>query len=435
MFNVVFDFFITFMIATFVIFNYHFLFGKVVNFLNIFLGLYYIVIILSSLQLFDFNTPSPITYYYLGLALFFIELFSVLFLSIKLDIKPVINVKHVNISKLVIISLVILVLMIPSTIEGINILKTYGFTGIRSAAFSTEVYSSYTKIFLTYFLFPLNKVVFIYSLIEVVSKKNTHISLIISIINMIQCVLIFGGRSVLLDTILLIVIILYIKNGESFWNIIKNHLKFVLLICLILLFITNITSERNISKSGGFLINLYTYYVGSIHLLDYFIVHPEISLLDGNHLLYGASMFSPFFDIFKILGKAIFNNLDYKTGIEIINERVQLFFNVGGNIKMNNNITFLYICLRDFDVLGLIIGPAYISAWYSFVYKFYIKRSSVLSDALYYYLCSILPYFIFNFQISNTPVFMTIIFIVLVYFGCYDSQSNLFYKKIVWRKL
>ena len=28
---------------------------------------------------------------------------------------------------------------------------------------------------------------------------------------------------------------------------------------------------------------------------------------------------------------------------------------------MNNNVTFLYVCLRDFDIYGLIIGPAYIA--------------------------------------------------------------------------
>ena len=74
--------------------------------------------------------------------------------------------------------------------------------------------------------------------------------------------------------------------------------------------------------------NLYSYYVGSIHLFDIHLQNPEISLLDGEHLLYGKGILNPLLDISKIALKTIGINTDIVTGTEIINEQVQQYITV-----------------------------------------------------------------------------------------------------------
>ena len=82
---------------------------------------------------------------------------------------------------------------------------------------------------------------------------------------------------------------------------------------------------------------------------------------------------------------------------------------------MNNNVTFMYVCLRDFGVFGLIIGPMYISLWITFIYKKYVYNPSIKNEVLYVYIVSSLPYFIFEFFINKTSFLITIIFIILLY--------------------
>ena len=109
--------------------------------------------------------------------------------------------------------------------------------------------------------------------------------------------------------------------------------------------------------------------------------------------------------------------------MDLLNQQVQQYLTVKNGIKMNNNVTFMYVCLRDFDIYGLIIGPAYIALCFAMLYKFYIKKKSVRTDALYFYLISNLPYFIFEFFLNKTPVILTFIFISIIYKIVY-SKSN-----------
>lgn len=91
---------------------------------------------------------------------------------------------------------------------------------------------------------------------------------------------------------------------------------------------------------------------------------------------------------------------------------------------MNNNVTFLYVCLRDFGICGLIIGPMYIALFFAIIYKFYIKKKSIRTDALYFYLASNLPYFLFEFFLNRTPVILTFIYIIIMYKILYYKSEN-----------
>lgn len=418
--------FTVFMIICLII-NYR-VYKNLLNYLNIFLIMYYIIIVLSNTKIFGFSVPSDTTYYYLLIALIAIEFFSILFVIIKMPIKEQKEEETINAKRLTLISMIITVLMIPTTIEGINIFMNSGFTGLRGAALSTDTYSSYDRIFLSYIISPMNKVVFIYALLDYIKSHKIKAPLIFSIVNVIQMIFTLGGRSVILDFIILSVVIIYEKYSRNIVLIVKKNKKIIIISMLLVIMIIAVTSERSLNRNEGFLFNLYSYYVGSIHLFDVHVENTYLSLLDGNHLLYGKGMLSPVWEITKIGLKLVGFDVDIETGIDIINQQTQQYLPVRDGVRMNNNVTFLYVCLRDFGTFGLIIDSAYIALWFAIIYKLYKKRKSIKTDALYFYMVSNLPYFIFEFVLNKTSTILTFIYIVIVYHIICEKDGQKFNK-------
>jgi len=414
---------LTILIIIFLLINFK-VYKNIINYLNIFLIMYYLIMLLSNSGIYGFSIPSEKTNAYLLIALISLEFFSLLFMKIKLNVEETNKKEILNRKRLLFISIVVTILMIPTTIEGIKILSEQGFTAVRSAAFSDDIYSSYTKIFLVYILMPLNKVIYIYSLLDYVKNKKIKLPLVFSVVNVFQIVATLGGRSVLLDFIMISVVIVFEKYNRKIFEVFKKNKKIIIISALLLIIMVAVTNDRSLDDKKGVIFNLYSYYVGSINLFDIHLQNPEISLLDGEHLLYGKGILNPLLDIAKISLKTIGINTDIVTGTEIINEQVQQYITVKNGLKMNNNVTFLYVCLRDFDIYGLIIGPAYIALWFSIIYKLYTKKKCIKTDALYFYLVSILPYFVFEFYINKTTFLLTIIFIILIYNFVYKRKEK-----------
>ena len=291
---------------------------------------------------------------------------------------------------------------------------SYGVVALRAVALKSDYYSSVSKIFFTYILFPLNNAVLIYAIIKTIEKKQIEKSLIVCLINILQNFLITGGRSSLFNVILYFSIILYIKYCHNIKKIIINNLKVIIITIALLIAILMITTKRSItSGESNILMNIYAYFFGGFHLMQYHFSYDQF--LNYN-LLYGNAMFSPFIDTFKILFSLLHINLGIIDGVNIINNQVQDYFPVANNILMNNNVTYLYVCLRDFGIIGLLIGPFYISAIFSLFYKMYhnnIDNKCYL--ALYTFVLSNLFYLSFEFKFNITPVFYTIIFIYIIY--------------------
>ena len=145
---------LTILIIIFLLINFK-VYKNIINYLNIFLIMYYLIMLLSNSGIYGFSIPSEKTNAYLLIALISLEFFSLLFMKIKLNVEETNKKEILNRKRLLFISIVVTILMIPTTIEGIKILSEQGFTAVRSAAFSDDIYSSYTKIFLAYILVPL----------------------------------------------------------------------------------------------------------------------------------------------------------------------------------------------------------------------------------------------------------------------------------------
>ncbi len=414
----------TVMVLIFLFINRN-IFRNFLNFSNLFLVMYYIVIILSMTGLYGFEVASNKLYLLLFISLCSFEIFSIIFSVIKIPIKEETSKKVINKRRMNVIALIVFILMIPTTIKGIEILINYGFKSVRTAAFSTEVYSTPTKLLLYYILSPLSKAIFIYSVLEYIKNKKISFSLIIGITNMLQMLITFGGRSVLVDLMLITIVCIIGKYNKNILKIVRQNKKIIIIVLVMLLIIQTVTSNRSLNNNEGLFFNLYSYYVGSIHLMDYHLNYPNISLLDGNHLLYGQGIISPIVEIFKLVTQILGFDFDIVTGLEKGNECIQLFIELNNGVIMNNNVTFLYVCLRDFGSLGLIIDVAYIALWFSILYKMYKKKKCIMTDALYFYLISNMPYFIFGFTLDKTAIILTYIYIIFIYKIAYKKERRL----------
>ena len=322
------------------------------------------------------------------------------------------RLKYINIT---ILAFLVTVLMIPTTIKGINVLISNGFGALRNEGLSAgTTYSAIEKLFLIYVLKPFNTALLTYSIIDFIDKNKIKANLILCIINVFQQMLTFGGRSALLGIVLLIFVVVVDKYGKKILRMLKNNKKIVVGALAILGVIIYISSQRKVGGGEGLLFNVYTYFVGSIHLFGVCIDNASTFLLDGQNLLYGQAMFNWITEIINFVGGILFN-ISITTGIEIVNQVPQNFVNVSPTVVMNNNVTMLYIFLRDFDVWGLIIGPMVLALVYVWAYKARKNKRTLISRAIYYYLLSQMPYFLFEYILAKGNVVFVIIFMLLIY--------------------
>ena len=256
---------LTILIIIFLLINFK-VYKNIINYLNIFLIMYYLIMLLSNSGIYGFSIPSEKTNAYLLIALISLEFFSLLFMKIKLNVEETNKKEILNRKRLLFISIVVTILMIPTTIEGIKILSEQGFTAVRSAAFSDDIYSSYTKIFLVYILMPLNKVIYIYSLLDYVKNKKIKLPLVFSVVNVFQIVATLGGRSVLLDFIMISVVIVFEKYNRKIFEVFKKNKKIIIISALLLIIMVAVTNDRSLDDKKGVIFNLYSYYHTPLYL-------------------------------------------------------------------------------------------------------------------------------------------------------------------------
>ena len=404
-------------IIIFLIIN-NYIYKKFWNYLNVFLLIWYLVLVLSMQGFYDFYVPSDRAYIYILIALAALEVFSILFmnLTIKKKKKKTEDEKYkLKYLSITLLAFLVTILMIPTTIKGINVLANNGFGALRTEGLSAgTTYTTIERLFLVYILKPFNTALLTYSIIDFIDKNKIKANLILCIINVFQQMLTFGGRSALLGIVLLIFVVIVDKYGKKILQIVKDNKKIVIGAIAIIGVIIYITSQRRVGGGEGLLFNIYTYFVGSIHLFGVCIDNPSTFLLDGQNLLYGQAMFNWITELINFTGGFLFN-ISITTGLEIVNQVTQNFVNVSPTVVMNNNVTMLYIFLRDFDVWGLIIGPMVLALVYVWAYKARKNKRTLISRAIYYYLLSQMPYFLFEYILAKGNVVFVIIFMLLIY--------------------
>lgn len=270
--------FIILVTLIFLIINYvHF--QKLANFSNFFMLMWCIVSVLSSFGFYGLYVPPTKAYSYILLVMIMFGVSSLFLLRLKLNVNSEKTSFKLNWRKINIITALCMIVLLPFSIKGAAIVMSEGFYRLRLSGFSELLYSTNQKLLLMNIIQPLVLAISTLSLVELVENKKVRLSLVISVFNCFLFILIFGGRWILLEFVLLAGIILYDIYGGSISRLVKNNKLIMLLLSVIVLTIAIITLQRSVGGGDGLLYNIYIYFVGSIHLFGVYINNPVMYYL------------------------------------------------------------------------------------------------------------------------------------------------------------
>lgn len=387
-------------------------FKKWVNYANTFMILWGGTSVISSFGFYGFYVLTEKAYLYIFIVMAVFELGVLLTKCIR--IKKINKSTIYLFPKWKIINSVMIactVILIPFAIKGLQTMVGGGFYQLRAIGFSNQLYSTKEKLILMNIVQPIILAVSLISLIELIENKKLRLSIYLSVLDCILYILVFGGRWILLEFIFLVVIILYDRYGANLISLIKNNKLIAVVITVVLTIIIIITKNRNTSGGNGLLFNIYTYFIGSIHLFGVYVKDPTNYDLKSVPLLYGKEFFGGFLEPFYIIAKLIGLNLE--SGIQVINEITQQFVYVSPNSYMNNNVTMIYSFLRDFGILGLLICPFIIGVYYTVLFKKKESINNPFEKCLYYYSLSIMPFLIFEWMPARMSIVLVLLFLRL----------------------
>lgn len=398
------------------------IFKKNINYMTIFIALYTITIFFSFFNFFGFPNVSFETYLYIFIALCSLELSTIFVVSILKFKKGKIQETNYKINnfKMISLSIIFFLILIPTTIEGYKIFQELGFNYLRWA-WQGDYYNQSTRMMVVYVMSPIISALTFFSLSDFINTMKLKMYLIINFISYFLIMFITGGRMMIFNLVIYIFVILYIKYNGSIKKIMIKNKKMICISVILCASIIIVSNQRSLSKDKGISFNAYSYFVGSIHLFDYYNRNPSVTLMDYEHLLYGKAMLSPITDIFKMAISFVGIDNNLTSGIEDINVVAQRYFTLSNGVTMNNNITFIYVCLRDFGLFGLILDPIYVSLVYAIIYKKYILHTEEKYKVMYYYALSILPFWIFEFYFARTTIILTFVYISIIFKIVYDK--------------
>lgn len=383
---------------------------RLFNFISVFLILWCIVSVLSSFGFYGLYIPDQNAYMYILIVMVMFEISALLFLKLRTPSFAENKTFYLKWKKINVMSFLCLLGLFPYSMKGIMVALTEGFYRLRLSGFSNLLYSTNEKLILMNIIQPVVLAITILSLIELIQNKKIRISMIISVMNCFLFILIFGGRWILLEFILLAGIILYDTYSGNIIRLLKNNKLILVVMSIVIISISSITLQRSVGGGDGLIYNVYIYFVGSVHLFGVYIKNPLTYGLGADHLLYGKEFFAGFLEPIYLL--ANFRGLEWKSGVETINEITQQFVFVSSDTIMNNNVTMIYAFLRDFGIWGLFLCPIVLGGVYSFLYKANIKTNNFLCKGLYYYSLSIMPFLLFEWM----PARMSIIMVPFILF-------------------
>lgn len=394
------------------------IFKRIINYLNLFMLIWSSIAVLSTFGFYNFFTPPNLAYFYILLFLVTLEISSIVFLKVRIKtsmtkrISEPLYYKQLNWKRLNYISILCTLIMMPFAIKGLKVILSEGIYRLRISGFSDVLYTTSQKLLLMNIVQPLIITIAIFSIIDFVFNKKLRISLLITILNCLLYICIFGGRWILLEFVLLTCIIMISKYRLNLIEIVNKNKFAMISVAVIVIVMVVITYNRSVSGGSGIFYNIYVYFVGSIHLLGVYINSPDYYLLNGDNFLYGKELLSGVLQPLIIILQSI--GFDIKSGIEILNQTTQQYSYVSPNTIMNNNVTLIYPFLRDYGILSLIINTIVLAAIYSYIYLKKVKRSGIVFNSAYYFSVSLIPFLILEWMFARMSIILVFLFLFLL---------------------
>lgn len=399
---------LVFFIITIILFNKIFL-NKINCFQNIITVIWCISLMLSLYGFFDIYIPTNDVVYYSLIFLISLNIFSVFFykvIKIKKQAKYEYIINHQLLNFILIFCIMMLIFFCRKSIS--IFFTTFNFDLIRNMFISYKTISEYSQVLIYISAIPMGKACMILSIIEYARTKKMSSTLFLSIIFLLLCSLLTGGRSYLFLVVLIFLVSLYVKN-ESIMKILKKHKKAIRTILFIIIIIVLITSKRGFGN-GGIIKSIYVYFCGSFSLFSTYIKN---NLVFDKNLLYGKELLDGFFfPIIEIL-RYVFGFNILPGNYILAAEATSKYIGISPTIAINASPTVMYFAIRDFNIIGLIIYPFVISYFYV-----YLKNKSMngnyLNKAIYIYYVSLCFMLTMSFPFDSFKNVGVFIYLILI---------------------
>ncbi len=394
------------------------------NFINIILIIWGLCSILSSYGFYEMYIPSNKVYVYILVFLTVFQVFSAFFYKIKYNVKlkkyEDIDIKW-RILNIFMICLIFI--MSISTIKGIQILVSTGsFSAVREAYLNDEIFNNKLEMLLTIAIIPLGLAIGFFSITDYVETKKIKSTLLLFLIFMIELVISTAARFHIVTVLCIFIIALLEKYNKKIIRIIKYNKKIILIVSIIFFILIFITLQRNLSN-GGFLYNIYAYFVGSIHLLGVYIRNADTYLLNSQNILYGQVILSGFYYPITFILRNI--GIDVTAGVYQIKEITQSYIEIANDgTRINNSVTCIYSALRDFGEFGLVIYPVILAFFGMLFYKKMKRKNNVYYKTLFYYFLYNLIFLIMEFTFALPSTIFTFVYMVILFKICNKEKED-----------
>lgn len=254
-----------------------------------------------------------------------------------------------------VVQIIALLLICPFFLKVTRIVLSHGgLATVRQMYFSGTNFTSLYQDLL-FRLIPMgmfNALIIYYTFFAFETKY--YRGLVYALLNTLFVTLMNGGRYSLILLLYSIVIIMTagkvdVSNLKLSSRYKKKIRNFTVVLLSILLLVT-------LSRGQKIIRNIYLYFAGSLSYLDYIVENPSLFALDRplyGYLTFGA-IAEPVVLVLKVLGITKVKVPSYEFNIYCQN-----YYDIGNGMEVipfNANTSILYYFLRDFGVIGVIIG-------------------------------------------------------------------------------
>lgn len=356
--------------------------------------------ICSTFGWFDFYKPSIKTQLYILFYLVTYSVFSLIYRGLFQHVKIRKNQKNslvlnnseikiadiekpfdINVKILLVLYLVFMLMIFPLLIKSLDYILVGDLKTMRTSFLQEGV--NYAGKFTVYLYNYIIRAYFIFlNLLAAYALGNNHQKrwkiLALALLGSITHALITGGRMIIFELICYIIIsfmafkpkkseiVLRLRCGKFCVNISKRLRIWLLVLIPAAGGIVLITSLR-LYFGQGIIGTFWQYSVGPIGYLNLIIQNPKMFGIDSNSLLFGKMTFGfitgPIDTFLSAVWGSDYNGADY-----LANLYVEKFYRISPTVKLNATCTILYPFLRDWGIVGLIIGPAIVALIVESVY-------------------------------------------------------------------
>lgn len=275
-------------------------------------------------------------------------------------------------------------------------------------------------------IFSVSFLVLFDDLMHGIKIKKTLLYLVMA--NLLGDTLLFGGRSLVVQLLMYVFFYIIFFNKEI--KLTKKQKRNIFTTLLIVLVSTGyvmflVTKMRTEDQSDSMLFDHFImYYLGPFVLFDYHLTNSDLlDLFNGGIPYCGTCLFGPIYNFFFMAFSAV-TGVDYTGSDYLISQvtetkKAQI---TSSGLSINAAVTAMYPFIKDFSLLGLIVGFAFFGYMTRYLKVIYLKTHS--RRIRLYTIIFLFVLFKLEMRYDLSPI--TFIQLLLIYY--FTKKSNIVYE-------